>query len=394
MNIQIIEISKLKRAEYNPRKELKPGDSEYKKLEKSIDEFGHVLPIVVNYDMTVIGGHQNLTVLENKGYREVACNVLNLNKTQEKALNLALNKISGEWDYDKLEDILAELKEADIDMDTTGFSFDEVDEMLKDVTGSKEDVFDIDSAYEEIEEVITKPGDIWILGNHKLMCGDSTKQEDVNRLINGNLANLVLTDPPYNVDYEGIAGKIKNDNMSDNQFYEFLRKVFKNMYNATKEGASIYVFHADTEGLNFRKAFKEAGYKLAECLIWKKDCFVMGRQDYQWQHEPILYGWKEGASHYFVNDRTQSTILEFDRPKQSTLHPTMKPIDLIAKLIKNSSKENDIILDLFGGSGSTIIAAEQLNRSCYAMELDPKYCDVIVKRWETLTNKGAILEKR
>ena len=160
------------------------------------------------------------------------------------------------------------------------------------------------------------------------------------------------------------------------------------------EGASIYVFHADTEGLNFRKAFKDAGYKLAECLIWKKDCFVMGRQDYQWQHEPILYGWKEGAAHHFINDRTQSTILEFDRPRQSSLHPTMKPIDLVARLLKNSSKENDKILDLFGGSGSTIIAAEQLNRNCYTMELDPKYCDVIVKRWESLTNKEAILERR
>lgn len=254
-----------------------------------------------------------------------------------------------------------------------------------------------DLGYEEIEEPITKPGDIWILGNHRLMCGDSTHKDDIMHLMNNQDADMLLTDPPYNVDYVGKTAealKIKNDNMDDNQFYEFLRKVFENMYIVTKEGASIYVFHADTEGINFRKAFKDAGFKLAECLIWKKDCFVMGRQDYQWQHEPVLYGWKEGKAHYFINDRTQSTILEFDRPKQSTLHPTMKPIDLIAKLIKNSSKENDIILDLFGGSGSTIIAAEQLNRCCYTMELDPKYCDVIVKRWETLTNKEAILNKR
>ena len=229
------------------------------------------------------------------------------------------------------------------------------------------------------------------------MCGDSVQKEDVMRLMNNQDADMLLTDPPYNVDYVGKTSealKIKNDNMSDNQFYEFLKKVFENMYSVTKEGASIYVFHADTEGLNFRKAFKDAGYKLAECLIWKKDCFVMGRQDYQWQHEPILYGWKEGAAHHFINDRTQSTILEFDRPRQSSLHPTMKPIDLVARLLKNSSKENDKILDLFGGSGSTIIAAEQLNRNCYTMELDPKYCDVIVKRWESLTNKEAILERR
>ena len=254
-----------------------------------------------------------------------------------------------------------------------------------------------DLSYEEIEEPITKPGDVWILGKHRLMCGDSAQKEDVMRLMNNQDADMLLTDPPYNVDYVGKTSealKIKNDNMSDNQFYEFLKKVFENMYSVTKEGASIYVFHADTEGLNFRKAFKDAGYKLAECLIWKKDCFVIGRQDYQWQHEPILYGWKEGAAYHFINDRTQSTILEFDRPRQSSLHPTMKPIDLVARLLKNSSKENDKILDLFGGSGSTIIAAEQLNRNCYTMELDPKYCDVIVKRWESLTNKEAILERR
>ena len=397
MNIQIIDINKLIPATYNPRKDLKPDDAEYIKIKNSIVKFGFVSPLVINKDMTVIGGHQRLKVLKDLGITEVECIVVDLDKTNEKALNIALNKIQGDWDEEKLEVLLQELKLDDFDTNLTGFDFDEVDEILKDVTGSKEDNFDIDSAYEEIEEPITKPGDIWILGNHRLMCGDSTHKDDIMRLMNNQDADMLLTDPPYNVDYVGKTAealKIKNDNMDDNQFYEFLRKVFENMYIVTKEGASIYVFHADTEGINFRKAFKDAGFKLAECLIWKKDCFVMGRQDYQWQHEPVLYGWKEGKAHYFINDRTQSTILEFDRPKQSTLHPTMKPIDLIAKLIKNSSRENDIILDLFGGSGSTIIAAEQLNRCCYTMELDPKYCDVIVKRWETLTNKEAILNKR
>ena len=397
MNIQKIKIDKLIPATYNPRKDLKPGDAEYTKIKNSIENFGYVSPLIINKDMTVIGGHQRLKVLKELGFTELECIIVDLDKTKEKALNIALNKIQGDWDEEKLEALLQELKLDDFDTNLTGFDFDEVDEILKDVTGSKEDNFDIDSAYEEIEEPITKPGDIWILGKHRLMCGDSTQKNDIMRLINNQDADMIFTDPPYNVDYVGKTAealKIKNDNMSDNQFYEFLKKVFENMYSVTKEGASIYVFHADTEGLNFRKAFKDAGYKLAECLIWKKDCFVMGRQDYQWQHEPILYGWKEGTAHYFVNDRTQSTILEFDRPKQSTLHPTMKPIDLIAKLIKNSSKENDIILDLFGGSGSTIIAAEQLNINCYTMELDPKYCDVIVKRWETLTNKEAILEQR
>ena len=397
MNIQKIKIDKLIPATYNPRKNLKPSDAEYVKIKNSIEKFGFVSPLVINKDMTVIGGHQRLKVLKEMGIVEVECIIVDLDKTNEKALNIALNKIQGDWDEEKLEALLQELKLEDFDTNLTGFDFDEVDEILKDVNGSKEDDFDVDSAYEEIEEPITKPGDVWILGKHRLMCGDSAQKEDVMRLMNNQDADMLLTDPPYNVDYVGKTSealKIKNDNMSDNQFYEFLKKVFENMYSVTKEGASIYVFHADTEGLNFRKAFKDAGYKLAECLIWKKDCFVMGRQDYQWQHEPILYGWKEGAAHHFINDRTQSTILEFDRPRQSSLHPTMKPIDLVARLLKNSSKENDKILDLFRGSGSTIIAAEQLNRNCYTMELDPKYCDVIVKRWESLTNKEAILERR
>ena len=397
MNIQKIKIDKLIPATYNPRKNLKPSDAEYVKIKNSIEKFGFVSPLVINKDMTVIGGHQRLKVLKEMGIVEVECIIVDLDKTNEKALNIALNKIQGDWDEEKLEALLQELKLEDFDTNLTGFDFDEVDEILKDLNGSKEDDFDVDSAYEEIEQPITKPGDVWILGKHRLMCGDSAQKEDVMRLMNNQDADMLLTDPPYNVDYVGKTSealKIKNDNMSDNQFYEFLKKVFENMYSVTKEGASIYVFHADTEGLNFRKAFKDAGYKLAECLIWKKDCFVMGRQDYQWQHEPILYGWKEGAAHHFINDRTQSTILEFDRPRQSSLHPTMKPIDLVARLLKNSSKENDKILDLFGGSGSTIIAAEQLNRNCYTMELDPKYCDVIVKRWESLTNKEAILERR
>ncbi len=397
MNIQKIRIDKLKPATYNPRKDLKPNDPEYIKIKNSIENFGYVSPLIINNDMTVIGGHQRLKVLKELGFTELECIVVDLDKTNEKALNIALNKIQGDWDEEKLEDLLQELKLQNFDTNLTGFDFDEVDEILKDMNGSKEDDFDIDSAYEEIEEPITKPGDVWILGNHRLMCGNSTQKEDVIHLMNNKKADMLLTDPPYNVDYVGKtvdALKIANDNMNDVQFYEFLKQAFINMFDFTKEGASIYVFHADTEGLNFRKAFKDAGFKLAECLIWKKDCFVMGRQDYQWQHEPILYGWKEGAAHHFINDRTQSTILEFDRPKQSALHPTMKPIDLIARLVKNSSKENDIILDLFGGSGSTIITAEQLNRICYSMELDPKYCDVIVKRWETLTNKEAILDKR
>ncbi len=396
MNIQKIKIESLKPAEYNPRKDLKPEDEEYQKIKKSITEFGYVAPIIINSNMTVIGGHQRLKVLKEIGYTEVECVVVDLDQKKEKALNIALNKISGDWDNDKLEELLAELKQTDIDMDITGFSFDEVDEILKDITGSKEDDFDLDQALDEIEEPISKRGDVWILGKNRLMCGDSTQKEDVMHLMNSQEADMLLTDPPYNVDYEGKTSealKIENDNMSETEFYNFLLDSFKNMFDSIKYGGSAYVFHADTEGLNFRNAFKSCGFKLAQCLVWVKNTFVMGRQDYQWRHEPILYGWKPGAGHYFVDNRKQSTVLEFDKPSRNAEHPTMKPVDLLVYLIKNSSKENNLILDLFGGSGSTLIAAEQTQRRCYTMELDPKYCDVIIKRWENLTGEKAILEK-
>lgn len=396
MNIQKIEIGKLKPADYNPRKDLKPEDEEYQKIKKSIIEFGYVDPIIVNTDMTVIGGHQRLKVLKDLGYTVIECNMVDLDKNKEKALNIALNKITGEWDNKKLEELIAELKEEEFDLSTTGFTFDEVDNILKDITGTKEDDFDLDQALNDIEEPTTKPGDVWLLGKHRLMCGDSTKKEDVMHLMNRQVADMILTDPPYNVDYEGKTAdalKIENDNMNETEFYNFLLTSFRNMYESIKSGGSIYVFHADTEGLNFRNAFKSCGFKLAQCLVWVKNTFVMGRQDYQWRHEPILYGWKEGAGHYFVDNRKQSTVLEFDKPLRNAEHPTMKPVDLLVYLIKNSSKENHLILDLFAGSGSTLIAAEQVQRNCYAMELDPKYCDVIIKRWENLTGEKAILKK-
>lgn len=394
MNIQKINILKLKPSEYNPRKDLQPEDEEYIKIKNSILEFGYVAPVIINADMTVIGGHQRLKVLKELGYEEIQCIVVDLDKNKEKALNLALNKISGEWDNDKLEAILAELKETDIDMNITGFSNDEINDILKDIIGSNEDDFDLEEALEEIEEPITKVGNVWKLGKHRLLCGDSTQQEDVMRLMNDQYADMLLTDPPYNVDYEGTAGKIENDNMNETEFYNLLIDAFKNMHSVAKAGCPIYVFHADTEGLNFRNAFKNAGFKLAQCLVWVKNTFVMGRQDYQWKHEPILYGWKEGKAHYFIDSRSQNTVLEFDKPTRNAEHPTMKPIDLLVYLIKNSSKENNLIVDLFGGSGSSLIAAEQANRICYTMELDPRYCDVIIKRWETLTGQKAELEKK
>lgn len=398
MNIQKIKITELKPAKYNPRKDLKPEDEEYQKIKKSITEYGCVIPLVVNKDMTIIGGHQRLKILEDLGYTEIECVVVDYDKNKEKGCNITLNNenVSGEWDKLKLEELMAELKKEDFNMENTGFSFDEVDDILKDITGSKEDDFDLDQALDEIEEPISKRGDVWILGKNRLMCGDSTQKEDVMHLMNSQEADMLLTDPPYNVDYEGKTSealKIENDNMSETEFYNFLLDSFKNMFDSIKYGGSAYVFYADTEGLNFRNAFKSCGFKLAQCLVWVKNTFVMGRQDYQWRHEPILYGWKPGAGHYFVDNRKQSTVLEFDKPSRNAEHPTMKPVDLLVYLIKNSSKENDLILDLFGGSGSTLIAAEQTQRRCYTMELDPKYCDVIIKRWEKLTGEKAILEK-
>ena len=398
MNIQTVNINNLKVAKYNPRKDLQPDDEEYKKIKRSIMEFGYVDPIIINKDMTVIGGHQRLKVLQELGYIHIKCVIVDLDKDKEKALNLALNKISGEWDNDKLEKILEELKSTNIDMDITGFSFDEVDNILKDITGSKEDDFDVDKALEEIEEPITKIGNVWKLGKHKLMCCDCTKEYNVLYLMKKDkMADMILTDPPYNIDYVGKTSdalKIKNDNMNETEYYNFLIDSLANMYTVAKEGCPIYVFHADTEGLNVRNVFKAVGFKLAQCLVWVKNNFVLGRQDYQWQHEPILYGWKEGAQHYFIDNRTQSTVLEFDKPLKNAEHPTMKPIDLLAYLIQNSSKEGELIIDFFGGSGSTLIAAEQTNRVCYMMEIDPKYCDVIVKRWEALTGQKAILETK
>ena len=351
MKIQKIDIDKLKAAEYNPRKNLQPGDQEYEKIKRSILEFGYVEPIIVNLDMTVIGGHQRLKILKELEYEEVECVIVNLDKNREKALNIALNKISGEWDNDKLEELLLELKATNIDMDITGFDFDEIDDILQDIEGSKEDNFDVEQALVEIDEPITKTGDIWQLGQHRLMCGDSTHKDNIMRLMNNQDADMLLTDPPYNVDYVGKTAealKIQNDNMNETEFYNFLLDAFRNLYDFAKSGASIYVFHADSLGLIFRNAFISVGFKLAQCLIWVKNTFVMGRQDYQWRHEPILYGWKEGKAHYFVDDRTQSTILEFNKPSRNEEHPTMKPIDLLVQLIKNSTKEGQLILDLFG----------------------------------------------
>ena len=382
MVIEKKNVSELLPAEYNPRKDLKPGDAEYEKLKRSIEQFGYVEPVIWNKTTgKVVGGHQRLKVLMDMGITEVECVVVEMSVEKEKALNIALNKISGEWDKDKLALLITDLQGADFDVSLTGFEAAEIDSLFKATLqeGIKDDDFDVE---EELKKpTITKPGDVWTLGRHTLVCGDSTKEETFALLMGDRKANLVITDPPYNVNYKGSAGKIKNDNMADTAFYDFLLAAFQNTESVMADDASIYVFHADTEGLNFRKAFADAGFYLSGTCIWKKQSLVLGRSPYQWQHEPVLFGWKKKGKHQWYTGRKESTIWEFDKPKKNGDHPTMKPIPLLAYPIMNSSMSNTLVLDPFGGSGSTLIACEQSDRSCCTIELDEKFCDVIVKRY-------------
>lgn len=382
MQIEKKKVIDLVPADYNPRKDLKPGDKEYEKLKRSIDEFGYVDPLIWNKRTSrLVGGHQRLKVLKDMGIDEVDVVVVDMDEEKEKALNVALNKISGDWDKDKLMLLITDLQGEDFDVSLTGFDPEELDDLFKDdmKDGVKDDNFDVDKELKK--QTMTKPGDLWQLGEHRLLCGDSTKEESYNLLMAGKQANLVITDPPYNVNYQGSAGKIKNDNMKDDAFYQFLLAAFTNMEKSMADDASIYVFHADTEGLNFRKAFSDAGFYLSGTCIWVKQSLVLGRSPYQWRHEPILFGWKKKGKHCWYAGRKESTIWEFDKPKKNKDHPTMKPIPLLAYPIMNSSMTNSIVLDPFGGSGSTLIACEQTKRICRTIELDEKFCDVIVKRY-------------
>ena len=394
MEIKELPLKELKPAAYNPRKKLKKGDKEYEKIKQSLLKFGYVDPIIVNEDLTVIGGHQRLTVLKDLDYETAKCVIVDLPKEDEKALNIALNKITGQWDEALLADLLLDLQESDFNLDLTGFEPPEIDDILSNVHDKElsEDEFDVE---EELKKpTVSRNGDIWQLGKHRVICGDSTKAETYKQLLDDRKANLVVTDPPYNVDVEETAGKILNDNMSDGDFYQFLLSMFTQVENHMEDDASIYVFHADTEGLNFRKAFKNAGFYLSGCCIWKKDSLVLGRSPYQWQHEPCLYGWKKKGKHQWFSDRKQTTIWEYDRPKSSKDHPTMKPIQLMAYPIQNSSMRGTIVLDPFLGSGSTLIAADQTGRICYGIELDEKFVDVIVKRYIEVTGDTEVTVQR
>lgn len=358
------------------------SEAQVAQIAASIREFGFLSPILVAEDNTILAGHGRLAAALKLGLKKVPCVKENhLTETQKRAYIIADNKLSlnAGWDNELLAVELSELEGADFNLDLLGFDEAELSSIFDADKDVSDDDFDVEKELEE--PCFSKTGDIWTLGRHRVICGDATKLETYKTLLENTKVNLVVTDPPYNVNYEGSAGKIKNDNMEDDKFYQFLFNSFVNMEQAMADDASIYVFHADTEGLNFRKAFQDAGFYFSGCCIWKKPSLVLGRSPYQWQHEPCLYGWKKKGKHNWYAGRKETSVWEFEKSKKNADHPTMKPIALLAYPIKNSSMTNSLVLDPFAGSGSTLIACEQTGRICYAIELDEKYCDVIVKRY-------------
>ena len=369
-------------------------------IAESLKRYGAARSIVIDEDGRILAGNgtvegakkagiDKLRIIEAEGDELIAVRRAGLSEDQKVGLALADNRSSdlSEWDHDMLRQLSEE-------HDLTPWFED--DELLAEVLDTIEGNTDPDDVPEPPEEPVTKPGDLWVLGDHRLLCGDSTDTVALERLMAGLNADLWLTDPPYNVNYEGKTSdalKIQNDSMKDGEFRQFLHDVYVAANCFLRTGAVFYIWHADSEGYNFRGAANDVGWKVRQCIIWLKSCLVMGRQDYQWKHEPCLYGWTEGAAHYWGSDRKQTTVLEFAKPSRNKEHPTMKPVELFEYQMANSSKQGDIVLDSFGGSGTTMIAAERLHRKARLMELDPKYCDVIVKRWEQFTGKKAMLEE-
>ena len=384
MKSEIIEakIADLKPYPNNPR----INDEAVPVIVRSIEQFGFIGAIIINRENVIINGHTRVKAMKELGRETIPAIVVeHLTKEQEDALRIADNKTGeiAEWNMDLLKGELQALKDAGFDLGVLAFDHDEIDDILNgDGNVERTGQTDPNEVSETPEVPVSNAGEVYQLGNHLLLCGDSTKPTDVAKLIGIGEADCWLTDPPYNVAYEGSNGlTIQNDSMEDTKFREFLRNAFGQAEKAMKPGASFYIFHADSEGYNFRGACHDVGLRVRECLVWKKNALVLGRQDYQWIHEPCLYGWKDGEAHNWYGDRAQTTIMEFNKPKKNDVHPTMKPTEMLCYLLKNSTKKNDVVLDTFGGSGSTLIACEQLGRKCRTMELDPKYCDVIRKRW-------------
>ena len=396
-----IQVEWLDVAEVTPyaRNSRTHSDEQVAQVAASIKEFGWTNPILIDESGTIIAGHGRLMAAQRLGADKVPTIMLgHLTDAQKRAYVIADNKLAlnAGWDQELLAIEVEELLGEGFDLDLTGFGEDEINSLLAEANKVEDGLTDADDAPEVPEIPVTATGDVWVLGRHRVICGDATVQTDIEKLMNGQLADMLLTDPPYNVDYTGKtkdALKIQNDVMSDTGFRQFLCDSFATADIVMKQGAVFYIWHADSEGYNFRGACYDVDWEVRQCLIWDKDVMVMGRQDYHWKHEPCLYGWKKGAAHLWASDRKQTTILRFDRPKRNDVHPTMKPVDLIEYQILNNTKGADIVLDVFGGSGSTLIAAEKSGRNAYIAELDEKYVDVIVKRWQDFTGQDAVHEE-
>ena len=390
--IELLSIEKLIPYANNARTH---DDAQITQIASSIKEFGFNNPILIDDGNGIIAGHGRMLEAIKLGLKEVpTIRLSHLSDAQRKAYILADNRIAlnSGWDNELLSLELQDLYEQ-IDLSLIGFTEDELTALLNPVQLT-DGLTDEDAVPEVPDEPKTKLGDIYKLGNHRLMCGDSCSITDMEKLVNNRQVDMWLTDPPYNVAYEGKtkdALTIQNDSMDNEGFRQFLRDAYVTADTVMKAGAVFYIWHDDSEGYNFRGAAHDAGWKVRQCLIWKKSAMVMGRQDYHWKHEPCLYGWKEGAGHLWATDRKQTTILEFDKPSRNGAHPTMKPVALFEYQMLNNTKGGDIVLDSFGGSGTTLLAAEKNGRHAYLMEIDPKYCDVIVKRWEDFTGKKAEL---
>lgn len=380
--MQLVDINKLIPYINNARTH---SPEQIKKLRSSLREFGFINPVIIDRDFNVIAGHGRIAAAKEENLKEIPCVFADhLSEAQKKAYIIADNRMAMDagWDEELLRVEIESLQAEDFDIGLTGFDEKEIADLFGsgDEAEVKDDDYDLTAALEKAAFV--QRGDIWAVGRHRLMCGDATSSEDVSALMGETKANLILTDPPYGVSFKSSSGlTIQNDSMKNEEFYNFLLSAFKCMADHLEKGGSAYVFHADTEGLNFRKAFIDAGFHLAGCCIWVKDSLVLGRSDYQWQHEPVLYGFMQNGKHKWYSDRKQTTIWNFDKPKRNANHPTSKPLDLLSYPIGNSTQENAVVIDTFGGSGSTMMACEQMNRICCMMELDEKYASVILRRY-------------
>lgn len=388
-NMELVEINKLVPYVNNARTH---SPEQINKLRSSLREFGFINPVIIDKDYGIIAGHGRVIAAREEGIDKVPCVFVDhLTEAQKKAYIIADNRMALDagWDEELLRVEIEALQAEAFDVSLTGFDEKEITDLFKDTQAEvKDDDYDLTAALEKAAFV--KKGDVWVVGRHRLMCGDATNAEDVDKLCNSKRGNLILTDPPYGVSFKSASGlTIQNDSMKNEEFYSFLLAAFKNMVSHLEPGGSAYVFHADTEGLNFRRAFIDAGLHLAGCCIWVKNSLVLGRSDYQWQHEPVLYGFLKNGKHHWYSDRKQTTIWNFDKPKRNENHPTSKPLDLLSYPLKNSTQENAIVLDTFGGSGSTLMACELTNRICYTMELDEKYASVILRRYVEDTGDSA-----